>query len=53
MPAAMPAAIAAPVVPLSFEDYAELADWTGRAIRVGKKAAISAETLLVFRRLEL
>ncbi|MCP3971011.1 MAG: transposase, partial [Rhodobacteraceae bacterium] len=53
VPAGIPAAVAPPIVPLTFEDYAELVDWTGRAIRDGKKGAIPAGMLPVFRRLEL
>ncbi len=41
------------MVPLSFEDYADLVEWTGRAIRDGKKGAIPADMLPLFRRLEL
>ncbi len=37
VPAAMPAAIAVPVIPLTFEGYAEPVDWTGRAVRDGKE----------------
>ncbi len=39
--------------PLTFEDDAELVDWIGRAIRDGRKGAIPAGMLPMFRRLEL
>ncbi len=53
VPTAIPAAVGAPIVPLTFEDYAELVHWTGRAILDGRKGAIPAGMLPVFRRLEL
>ncbi len=53
VPAAMPAAIVAPMVPLTFKDHAALVDWTGRAIRDGKRGAILAGMLPLSHRLEL
>ncbi len=49
VPAAIPSTVAAPIIPLTFEDYAEVVDWTGRAILDCKKRAIPAGMLPVFR----
>jgi len=42
-----------PYIPLSFEDYLELVDWTGRQIRSGKPGYISSNTLPILERLNL
>ncbi len=38
-------------LPFSFPDYLELVDWSGRAVREGKRGAIPAHAPPIFRRL--
>ena len=38
---------------LSFIDYAELVDWSGRTFRAGKRGAIDANTAPVLVRLDI
>ncbi len=38
---------------MTFKDYAELLDWTGRAIRTDKRGAIPEQLMPIFDRLQL
>lgn len=40
-------------LPVSFMNYAELVDWSGRTLRAGKRGAIAAHTAPVLERLNL
>ncbi|NNF15468.1 MAG: hypothetical protein HKN70_01920 [Gammaproteobacteria bacterium] len=40
-------------LPISFTDYAELVDWSGRALRAGKRGAIAVHVAPVLERLNL
>lgn len=40
-------------IPITFKDYAELLDWTGRALRTDKRGAIPEHLLPIFNRLQL
>ena len=42
-----------PAVPFSFQDYLELVDWTGRAVREDKRGFIAAEMPPILSRLGL